>query len=132
MNTNFSGFLLSVFTLLPLANVWSANNADSQISYPINGIPFTQVKISADSFWGERLAASRDVTVPLAFSKCQETNRYTNFQNAAARMKADAADVSVDKSVEFDNVFLRLIPYYAWAHRGRGYMEVWFRQKMAL
>lgn len=91
MNTNFSGFLLSVFTLLPLANVWSANNADSQISYPINGIPFTQVKISADSFWGERLAASRDVTVPLAFSKCQETNRYTNFQNAAARMKADAA-----------------------------------------
>ena len=36
-----------------------------------------------DSFWGQRLKASRDVTIPLAFSKCEETGRYTNFEKAA-------------------------------------------------
>ena len=36
-----------------------------------------------DSFWGQRLNASREVTIPLAFSKCEETGRYTNFVNAA-------------------------------------------------
>ena len=29
------------------------------------------------------LNASREVTIPLAFSKCEETGRYTNFVNAA-------------------------------------------------
>ena len=32
---------------------------------------------------GQRLNASREVTIPLAFSKCEETGRYTNFVNAA-------------------------------------------------
>lgn len=36
-----------------------------------------------DSFWGQRLNASREVTIPLAFSKCEETGRYQNFVNAA-------------------------------------------------
>lgn len=49
--------------------------------YPINPVPFTSVKVT-DSFWGQRLKASREVTVPLAFSKCEETGRYENFVNA--------------------------------------------------
>lgn len=36
-----------------------------------------------DSFWGQRLKASREVTIPLAFSKCEETGRYENFVKAA-------------------------------------------------
>lgn len=36
-----------------------------------------------DSFWGQRLKASREVTIPLAFSKCEETGRYENFAKAA-------------------------------------------------
>ena len=43
---------------------------------------FTSVKVG-DGFWGQRLQASREVTVPLAFSKCEETGRYKNFENAA-------------------------------------------------
>lgn len=50
--------------------------------YPIDPVPFTSVKVT-DSFWGQRLNASREVTIPLAFSKCEATGRYTNFVNAA-------------------------------------------------
>lgn len=50
--------------------------------YPIDPVPFTSVKVT-DAFWGQRLNASREVTIPLAFSKCEETGRYTNFVNAA-------------------------------------------------
>ena len=46
--------------------------------YPIAPVPFTSVKVT-DSFWGQRLNASREVTIPLAFSKCEETGRYTNI-----------------------------------------------------
>ena len=49
--------------------------------YPIDPVPFTSVKVT-DSFWGQRLNASREVTIPLAFSKCEETGRYRNFINA--------------------------------------------------
>ena len=50
--------------------------------YPITPVPFTSVKVT-DSFWGQRLKASREVTIPLAFSKCKETGRYDNFVKAA-------------------------------------------------
>ena len=50
--------------------------------YPINPVPFTSVKVT-DNFWGQRLKASREVTIPLAFSKCEETGRYENFVKAA-------------------------------------------------
>ncbi|WP_418986713.1 glycoside hydrolase family 127 protein [Bacteroides heparinolyticus] len=50
--------------------------------YPIDPVPFTSVKV-VDGFWGQRLKASREVTVPLAFSKCEETGRYENFVKAA-------------------------------------------------
>lgn len=50
--------------------------------YPIDPTPFTKVKVT-DNFWGQRLKASREVTIPLAFSKCEETGRYENFIKAA-------------------------------------------------
>ena len=55
--------------------------------YPISPVPFTQVKVTPGTFWGQRLEASRSVTIPLAFSKCEETGRYTNFVNATTHMK---------------------------------------------
>ena len=56
-----------------------------QAQYPIVPVPFTSVKLN-DSFWTPRLNASRDVTIPLAFSKCEETGRYDNFVNAAKHL----------------------------------------------
>ena len=55
--------------------------------YPITPVPFTSVKLT-DSFWGQRLQASREVTIPLAFSKCEETGRYKNFEMAATPVTA--------------------------------------------
>ena len=52
-----------------------------QTGYPIGQVPFTDVKVT-DPFWGQRLQASREVTIPLAFSKCEETGRYDNFVRA--------------------------------------------------
>ena len=55
--------------------------------YPISPVPFTSVKVTPGTFWGQRLEASRNVTVPLAFSKCESEGRYKNFENAAAHLK---------------------------------------------
>lgn len=50
--------------------------------YPITPVAFTSVRVT-DDFWGQRLEASREVTIPLAFSKCEESGRYENFVKAA-------------------------------------------------
>ena len=60
----------------------------AQTGYPITPVPFTAVKVTPSTFWGQRLEASRNVTVPLAFSKCESEGRYKNFENAAAHLKA--------------------------------------------
>ena len=76
-------------TLLALCISLSATHAQQSQTggYPISPVPFTQVKVTPGTFWGQRLEASRNVTIPLAFSKCEETGRYTNFVNAAIHMK---------------------------------------------
>ena len=51
--------------------------------YPISQVPFTSVKVTPGTFWGERIRAAREVTIPLAFSKCDTTHRYENFNMAA-------------------------------------------------
>lgn len=50
--------------------------------YPIDPVPFTAVSVD-DPFWSPRLDAARTTTIPLAFSKCEETGRYENFRKAA-------------------------------------------------
>lgn len=69
--------------VIALAGICLAGNAQTHDGgYPITPVPFTSVKVT-DSFWGQRLKASREVTIPLAFSKCEETGRYDNFYKAA-------------------------------------------------
>ena len=66
----------------------SASGQKQQASgYPISPVPFTSVKVTPGTFWGQRLEASRKVTIPLAFSKCESEGRYKNFDNAAAHLK---------------------------------------------
>lgn len=61
----------------------SVKNTDDAIQgYPIAPVPFTAVHISGP-FWGARMEASRKVTIPLAFGKCEENERYANFVRAA-------------------------------------------------
>ncbi len=69
--------------------------------YPITPVPFTSVKVSENSFWGQRLETSRKVTIPLAFGKCESEGRYKNFERAAH--PSDSYDVSKLMPLSFDD-----------------------------
>lgn len=69
--------------------------------YPIAPVPFTQVQIAPHTFWGERMEASRTVTIPLAFSKCESEGRYENFVKASH--PSDAYDVPSFMGYSFDD-----------------------------
>ncbi|MBQ0021579.1 MAG: glycoside hydrolase family 127 protein [Bacteroidales bacterium] len=72
--------------------------------YPVNPVPFTHVHIAEGTFWGQRLQASQDITIPLAFSKSEETGRYTNFSNAAQHIKDASKTFEVKKGTySFDD-----------------------------
>ena len=60
-----------------------AATASAQSGYPYTQVPFTSVKITPNTFWGDRIQAAREVTIPLAFSKCESEHRYKNFEMAA-------------------------------------------------
>ena len=60
-----------------------ATTAVAQSGYPYTQVPFTSVKIAPGTFWGDRIRAAREVTIPLAFSKCESEHRYKNFEMAA-------------------------------------------------
>ena len=62
--------LLTLAFVVAMAGNASAQKQQSLHSgYPIDPVPFTSVRVT-DGFWGQRLKASREVTIPLAFSKC--------------------------------------------------------------
>jgi len=50
--------------------------------YYITPVPFNGVRVE-DDFWTPRLKTNRRVTIPYAFTKCEETGRIRNFERAA-------------------------------------------------
>ena len=83
-------FATLAISISALAQVSSGN-----AGYPINPVPFTSVKVN-DSFWSPRLQTSREVTIPLAFSKCESEGRYKNFEIAARQLAGEnTEDVKV-------------------------------------
>ena len=93
----------------------SCGQKNSGSGYPIDPVPFTSVKVT-DEFWGERLRASREVTIPLAFSKCEETGRYENFVRATQpdstyRVRGYSFDdTDVYKTIEGASYILQTYP----------------------
>lgn len=85
------GAALMASLIVPVAQAQSEN-----AGYPITPVPFTAVKVTPGTFWGQRLEASRNVTIPLAFSKCESERRYTNFSNAAEHLKDPSKVFKVD------------------------------------
>ena len=79
--------------------------------YPIAQVPFTAVKVAPQTFWGERIRAAREVTIPLAFAKCESEHRYENFVMAAYTLQhpghpgllTDAYDVGTFMGFSFDD-----------------------------
>ena len=90
--------LLSIFaTLAATIGTFAQNNS----GYPITPVPFTSVKVAENSFWGQRLEASRKVTIPLALSQCEANGRYKNFERAVA--PSDSYDVDKLEPFPFDD-----------------------------
>ena len=81
MKRLISAVLLSATVAIP--TMAQKNMKPLSNGYPFTQVPFTSVKIAQNTFWGTRLKAAREVTVPLAFSKCESEHRYKNFEMAA-------------------------------------------------
>ncbi len=89
--------LLPVFLAFVTAGASAAGKETPSTGYPITQVPFTSVRITPNTFWGQRVKAAREVTIPLAFSKCQSEGRYENFVRAAH----PSADYDVSKFMGF-------------------------------
>ena len=80
MKTILTSIVLAAASIMPAT---AQKTKTLSNGYPFSQVPFTSVKIAHDSFWGNRLQAAREVTIPLAFSKCETEHRYENFEMAA-------------------------------------------------
>lgn len=103
------------------AVVWAgiACAQTASYGYPFKPVPFTSVKIAPGTFWGDRIGAARETTIPLAFSKCESEGRYANFVKAAhPDSKYDVGkfmgfsfdDTDVYKTVEGASYLLQTYP----------------------
>ena len=114
-------FVITVLAGCLIGNSLLAQKEQLKHGYPIDPVPFTSVKVS-DSFWGQRLKASREVTIPLAFSKCEETGRYRNFELAAHPSDTTKVtgysfdDTDVYKTIEGASYLLQTYPDKQLAH----------------
>lgn len=107
--------LTALLVAATLTTAAQAQEKKHSHGYPIDPVPFTSVKVT-DHFWGQRLNASRDVTIPLAFSKCEETGRYDNFVKAAHPSEEYKVgglafdDTDVYKTIEGASYLLQIYP----------------------
>lgn len=93
--------ILTLFVAFAISNGLQAKEKTSNGGYAITQVPFTAVKVDQNSFWGQRIKAAREVTIPLAFSKCESEGRYSNFVKAAN--PSDKYDVSKFMGYSFDD-----------------------------
>lgn len=99
--------------LLLLGFGWNAAQAQ-RLDYPIQAVPFTQVKLT-DDFWQPRLRTNTDVTIPASFQRCESTQRVHNFEMAAAHQGKFATtfpfdDTDIYKTIEGASYSLSLYP----------------------
>ena len=78
--------MMKRFSLFVSLLTLSVGILSAQSGYPFTQVPFTSVKIAPNTFWGDRIQAAREVTIPLAFSKCESEGRYENFVKAEKQM----------------------------------------------
>ena len=101
--------LLLILLLLPALHVWSQHR-----DYPIQAVPFTQVKLS-DNFWLPRIKTNHTVTIPASFERCENTGRVKNFEMAAAKSGKFCTvfpfdDTDIYKTIEGASFSLSLYP----------------------
>jgi len=101
--------LFLILLLLPALPMWSQHR-----DYPIQAVPFTQVKLS-DNFWLPRIKTNHTVTIPASFERCENTGRVKNFEMAAAKSGKFCTvypfdDTDIYKTIEGASFSLSLYP----------------------
>ena len=81
--------------LIAFGVLFSCKDETSRPDYPIQGIPFNEVKIS-DQFWSPKIETTRSITIPASFAKCEETGRVANFVKAAKKEGKFGTDFPFD------------------------------------
>ena len=132
--------LPAVVVLLPLLTGAGASAAQLKRLSPV---PFTEVTLT-DRFWAPRLETNRTVTIPHAFTQCEETGRIRNFEVAAGLVQGKFEgllfnDSDVYKVVEaaaytlathpdpkLDAYLDDLIAKFAAAQQPDGYLNTYF------
>ncbi|UCF06292.1 MAG: glycoside hydrolase family 127 protein [bacterium] len=109
-------YLFVLFAIL----VWLACAKSGPKDYPIQPLPFTEVKLT-DTFWRPRMETNRTVTIPHALHKCEETGRLDNFAIAGGIEEGEQQgiypfdDTDVFKTLEGASYALMLHPESALA-----------------
>ena len=75
--------IIALAVIVTAGSMAKSKTENRSNGYPISQVPFTAVKVTPNTFWGDRIKAAREVTIPLAFSKCESEHRYKNFEMAA-------------------------------------------------
>lgn len=72
------GILTLVSTVIFLLNGCQNATEEPASDYPISPVDFTHVQLQ-EGYWKNWVRTVRDVTIPFAFGKCEETGRIDNF-----------------------------------------------------
>ncbi|MHC4917439.1 MAG: glycoside hydrolase family 127 protein, partial [Planctomycetota bacterium] len=95
----------TLISALLLAAVAVACDQDRPPDYPVQPVPFTQVRFE-DEFWAPRLETNRAVTIPHVFEMSEETGRVENFAIAGGIVEGQQCgsypfdDTDVYKTIE--------------------------------
>lgn len=131
--------ILSLFAITAFL-ITSCKEEKTTSFYPIKPVAFTEVEIT-DSFWKGRMETNREVTIPIAFKKSEETGRIKNFKVAGGLeegtyntkrgyddsdvykvMEGAAYSLSQHPDPELETYLDTLIGYVAAAQEDDGYL----------
>lgn len=109
-----------IFLFLPTIFLFACSSPEKtgrieSRDYPVKPVPFTDVKVT-DRFWAPRIRINHDVTIPIAFSKSEETGRIANFRIAGGleegkfRSLYPFDDSDVFKNIEAASYSLQIFP----------------------
>jgi uncharacterized protein len=85
-------------------NIYSQEGKKIMKDYPIKPVSFTMVKVD-DTFWAPRIKINREITIPIAFKKAEETGRIDNFKIAGGTKQGKFCTIyPFDDSDVFKNI----------------------------
>jgi len=79
---------VSLFAILLVVTMSCQKEVTKSHDYPISPVPFTDVKLQ-DQFWLPRIVTNTEVTIPIAFKHCENTDRINNFAVAGGLVEGD-------------------------------------------